>query len=65
MEAQTLTLGDQLRKQHFETIKAYMDNMPIDDNGHKIFNGEEFARIQAAFDNCIGPITITKESPHG
>lgn len=39
----------QVNKQWFETMKAYLDNMPKDSDGNSRFDSEQFDRLQRAY----------------
>lgn len=47
--------------QHFNTIKAYLDAIPKDENGRSEINGKEFQSLLNAFGGK--PIEISNQAP--
>ena len=44
--------------QHFETVKAYLENCPTDENGNKRMNEQEFVNLMNSFTGCNAQISM-------
>ncbi len=44
--------------QHFETVKAYLENCPTDENGNKRMNEQEFVNLMNSFAGCNAQISM-------